>query len=59
MSSVGLGNADRSELGKFDAISSRFWDPQGEFRPLHILNPIRAAAFCAKRWHAPAPRLRE
>ena len=42
MSGVGLGNADRSELGKFDAISSRFWDPQGEFRPLHILNPIRA-----------------
>jgi 2-polyprenyl-6-hydroxyphenyl methylase/3-demethylubiquinone-9 3-methyltransferase len=35
-------NADRSELGKFDSLSSRFWDPQGEFRPLHILNPLRA-----------------
>ena len=35
-------NADQSELGKFDSISSRFWDPQGEFRPLHILNPVRA-----------------
>jgi 2-polyprenyl-6-hydroxyphenyl methylase / 3-demethylubiquinone-9 3-methyltransferase len=35
-------NADRSELGKFDSLSSRFWDPQGEFRPLHILNPVRA-----------------
>jgi 2-polyprenyl-6-hydroxyphenyl methylase/3-demethylubiquinone-9 3-methyltransferase len=34
-------NADRSELGKFDSLSSRFWDPQGEFRPLHILNPLR------------------
>jgi 2-polyprenyl-6-hydroxyphenyl methylase / 3-demethylubiquinone-9 3-methyltransferase len=48
-------NADRSELGKFDAISSRFWDPAGEFRPLHILNPIRArfvadrAALAGKR----------
>ena len=41
MSAVG-SNADRSELGKFDSISSRFWDTQGEFRPLHILNPIRA-----------------
>jgi 2-polyprenyl-6-hydroxyphenyl methylase/3-demethylubiquinone-9 3-methyltransferase len=41
MSAVG-NNADRSELGKFDSISSRFWDTQGEFRPLHILNPIRA-----------------
>jgi 2-polyprenyl-6-hydroxyphenyl methylase / 3-demethylubiquinone-9 3-methyltransferase len=35
-------NADASELGKFDALSSRFWDPQGEFRPLHVLNPVRA-----------------
>jgi 2-polyprenyl-6-hydroxyphenyl methylase/3-demethylubiquinone-9 3-methyltransferase len=35
-------NADRSELGKFDSLSSRFWDPHGEFRPLHILNPVRA-----------------
>jgi 2-polyprenyl-6-hydroxyphenyl methylase / 3-demethylubiquinone-9 3-methyltransferase len=35
-------NADRSELGKFDSLSSRFWDTEGEFRPLHILNPVRA-----------------
>jgi 2-polyprenyl-6-hydroxyphenyl methylase/3-demethylubiquinone-9 3-methyltransferase len=35
-------NADRSELGKFDSLSSRFWDAEGEFRPLHILNPVRA-----------------
>ena len=41
MSALGT-NADRSELGKFDSLSSRFWDAQGEFRPLHILNPIRA-----------------
>jgi 2-polyprenyl-6-hydroxyphenyl methylase/3-demethylubiquinone-9 3-methyltransferase len=34
-------NADRSELGKFDSLSSRFWDTGGEFRPLHILNPVR------------------
>jgi 2-polyprenyl-6-hydroxyphenyl methylase/3-demethylubiquinone-9 3-methyltransferase len=41
-------NADRSELGKFDSLSSRFWDAQGEFRPLHILNPVRAQ-FVAER----------
>ncbi len=35
-------NADRSEVGKFDSLSSRFWDPRGEFRPLHLLNPVRA-----------------
>jgi len=41
-------NADRSEVGKFDSLSSRFWDAQGEFRPLHILNPVRAQ-FVAER----------
>ncbi len=41
-------NADSSELGKFDALSSRFWDPKGEFSPLHLLNPVRAQ-FVAER----------
>jgi 2-polyprenyl-6-hydroxyphenyl methylase / 3-demethylubiquinone-9 3-methyltransferase len=41
-------NADQSELGKFNALSSRFWDPRGEFRPLHLLNPVRAR-FVAER----------
>jgi 2-polyprenyl-6-hydroxyphenyl methylase / 3-demethylubiquinone-9 3-methyltransferase len=35
-------NADPGELGKFDAVAARFWDPHGEFRPLHLLNPVRA-----------------
>jgi 2-polyprenyl-6-hydroxyphenyl methylase/3-demethylubiquinone-9 3-methyltransferase len=34
--------ADAAEIGKFDALSHRFWDPKGEFKPLHILNPVRA-----------------
>jgi 2-polyprenyl-6-hydroxyphenyl methylase/3-demethylubiquinone-9 3-methyltransferase len=41
-------NADASELGKFDALASGFWDPRGEFRPLHLLNPVRAR-FIAER----------
>src|SRR6185437_5895055 len=36
-------NADRGELSKFDALAHRFWDPHGEFRPLHLLNPVRLA----------------
>ena len=36
------GNADQAELAKFDALAARFWDPHGEFRPLHLLNPVRA-----------------
>lgn len=39
---AGGGNADSGELGKFDALASRFWDIRGEFRPLHLLNPVRA-----------------
>jgi 2-polyprenyl-6-hydroxyphenyl methylase/3-demethylubiquinone-9 3-methyltransferase len=41
-------NADGNELGKFDALASRFWDVRGEFRPLHLLNPVRAR-FVAER----------
>jgi 2-polyprenyl-6-hydroxyphenyl methylase / 3-demethylubiquinone-9 3-methyltransferase len=38
-----VGNADEVELAKFDASAARFWDPQGEYRPLHLLNPLRSA----------------
>jgi 2-polyprenyl-6-hydroxyphenyl methylase/3-demethylubiquinone-9 3-methyltransferase len=34
-------NVDAAEVAKFEAGASRFWDPQGEFRPLHLLNPVR------------------
>jgi 2-polyprenyl-6-hydroxyphenyl methylase/3-demethylubiquinone-9 3-methyltransferase len=34
-------NADPAELEKFGALAHRWWDPQGEFRPLHELNPLR------------------
>jgi len=47
MSTPGL-NSDARELGKFDLLAGRFWDPRGEFRPLHILNPLRAR-FVAER----------
>ncbi|HUN69775.1 MAG TPA: bifunctional 2-polyprenyl-6-hydroxyphenol methylase/3-demethylubiquinol 3-O-methyltransferase UbiG [Burkholderiales bacterium] len=34
-------NADPAELAKFSELAHRWWDPQGEFRPLHDLNPLR------------------
>ena len=34
-------NVDLAELAKFDALASRWWDPEGEFRPLHQINPLR------------------
>jgi 2-polyprenyl-6-hydroxyphenyl methylase / 3-demethylubiquinone-9 3-methyltransferase len=42
MPSTTQPNADSAELGKFEALAHRFWDPRGEFRPLHLLNPVRA-----------------
>jgi 2-polyprenyl-6-hydroxyphenyl methylase/3-demethylubiquinone-9 3-methyltransferase len=36
-------NADPAELAKFGELSHRWWDPRGEFRPLHDLNPLRLA----------------
>jgi 2-polyprenyl-6-hydroxyphenyl methylase/3-demethylubiquinone-9 3-methyltransferase len=34
-------NVDAAEVAKFDALASRWWDPDGEFRPLHEINPLR------------------
>jgi 2-polyprenyl-6-hydroxyphenyl methylase/3-demethylubiquinone-9 3-methyltransferase len=34
-------NVDAAEVAKFDALASRWWDPNGEFRPLHEINPLR------------------
>ena len=34
-------NADPAELEKFSNLAHRWWDPQGEFRPLHEINPLR------------------
>ena len=36
-------NVDPAELRKFSELAHRWWDPQGEFRPLHELNPLRLA----------------
>jgi 2-polyprenyl-6-hydroxyphenyl methylase/3-demethylubiquinone-9 3-methyltransferase len=34
-------NVDPAEVAKFDALASRWWDPDGEFRSLHDINPLR------------------
>ena len=36
-------NADPKELAKFSELAHRWWDPEGEFRPLHQINPLRLA----------------
>jgi 2-polyprenyl-6-hydroxyphenyl methylase/3-demethylubiquinone-9 3-methyltransferase len=34
-------NADPAELEKFSQLAHRWWDPHGEFKPLHDINPLR------------------
>ena len=34
-------NVDPAEIAKFEALASRWWDPQSEFKPLHEINPLR------------------
>ncbi|MCL5041118.1 MAG: bifunctional 2-polyprenyl-6-hydroxyphenol methylase/3-demethylubiquinol 3-O-methyltransferase UbiG [Gammaproteobacteria bacterium] len=34
-------NVDRAEIAKFEALASRWWDRNSEFRPLHEINPLR------------------
>lgn len=38
---AGRENVDAAEVAKFDALASRWWDPESEFRPLHEINPLR------------------
>ena len=32
---------DPSEIAKFEAMAAEWWDPNGKFKPLHMLNPCR------------------
>ena len=34
-------NVDDAEVAKFNALAARWWDPDGDFRPLHEINPLR------------------
>lgn len=34
-------NVDPNEIAKFDKMADSWWDPDGDFKPLHLLNPLR------------------
>jgi 2-polyprenyl-6-hydroxyphenyl methylase/3-demethylubiquinone-9 3-methyltransferase len=42
-SAVDGGNVSAAEIARFDTLAARWWDPDGESRPLHDLNPVRFA----------------
>jgi 2-polyprenyl-6-hydroxyphenyl methylase / 3-demethylubiquinone-9 3-methyltransferase len=36
-----IKNLDPTEVAKFQALASKWWDKTSEFRPLHEINPLR------------------
>lgn len=36
-----MANVDAAEIEKFEALASRWWDRDSEFKPLHDINPLR------------------
>lgn len=41
-------NLDPQELAKFEKMASRWWDPQGDMRVLHVINPVRYNWICER-----------
>jgi len=37
------GTVDSAEVARFSRIAKAWWEPEGEFRPLHQINPVRLA----------------
>ena len=40
-SSGAVDTVDPAEVAKFEAMADEWWDPNGKFKPLHMLNPCR------------------
>ena len=40
---AGANTIDANEIAKFQAMAEEWWDPNGKFKPLHMLNPCRLA----------------
>lgn len=38
---AGSDTVDKDEIAKFEAMAAEWWDPDGKFKPLHMLNPCR------------------
>ena len=38
---MNIKNLDHDEVKKFDELAAKWWDPEGEFKPLHQINPLR------------------
>ena len=41
MSAAATSSIDPDEVARFSALAATWWDPRGEFAPLHRINPVR------------------
>jgi len=46
--SISGKNRDDAEIRKFEALASRWWDANSEFKPLHEINPLRMGFISSK-----------
>ena len=38
-----MNNFDQQELDKFSKLADEWWNPNGKFKPLHLINPLRVS----------------
>tara|TARA_Y100001970_G_C13807478_1_gene638246 strand:- start:8 stop:700 length:693 start_codon:yes stop_codon:yes gene_type:complete len=38
-----MNNFDQQELDKFSKLADEWWNPDGKFKPLHLINPLRVS----------------
>jgi 2-polyprenyl-6-hydroxyphenyl methylase/3-demethylubiquinone-9 3-methyltransferase len=41
MNEAATSSIDPDEVARFSALAAKWWDPRGEFAPLHRINPVR------------------
>jgi len=41
-------NIDQQEVQKFADLAEKWWDSSGDFKPLHVINPLRAEYISSK-----------
>lgn len=43
-----MENVDQHEITKFEKMAQTWWDPNGSFKPIHLLNPLRLSYILEK-----------
>ncbi|MBF0127099.1 MAG: bifunctional 2-polyprenyl-6-hydroxyphenol methylase/3-demethylubiquinol 3-O-methyltransferase UbiG [Magnetococcales bacterium] len=52
-----MSKEDPEEIAKFERMAHEWWDPDGKFKPLHRINPLRTEYICAQLRQSPRARL--